>query len=328
MKIARGPCEVVTSLPEKRPNGLSWAAGEKVDRAKVKEWVKEAVSEAEGGAATVATIANKVVEKHGTILTRDVAEAVVELAQQGGVVGGIYRGKTDQQERPEQLIVGSSAAMYTPAETDVVITRASAAQRGWADDVDRTFRLSGRKGAEKLVPLLKRIGSFYTKGAKSTINLLDLYELDLLKGGKMRIQLTDATPESMKQLGELFETLANVVKLGKDTKLRVIKYPTRPTEDGRVPWLDDDPHNGEDGYYYVPLVDLVSECEQCPAAADGILVWLPEERLFGYWQPDYSELWTWAGVCWSDIVADPLHFLNAKHPRDEFKPWPKYYTFG
>ena len=48
----------------------------------------------------------------------------------------------------------------------------------------------------------------------------------------------------------------------------------------------------------------------------------------GYWQPDYSELWTWAGVCWSDIVADPLHFLNAKHPRDEFKPWPKYYTFG
>jgi len=118
------------------------------------------------------------------------------------------------------------------------------------------------------------------------------------------------------------------VKLRQLTKLRVIKYPTRPTEDGRVPWLDDDPHKGEDGYYYVPLVDLVSECEQRPAAADGILVWLPEERLFGYWQPDYSALWTWAGVCWSDIVADPLHFLNAKHPRDEFKPWPKYYTFG
>ena len=57
------------------------------------------------------------------------------------------------------------------------------------------------------------------------------------------------------------------VKLRQLTKLRVIKYPTRPTEDGRVPWLDDDPHKGEDGYYYVPLVDLVSECEQRPSCS-------------------------------------------------------------
>lgn len=193
-----------------------WAGGEKVDRAKVKEWVKEAVAQAEGGAATVAAIASKVVEKHGTIPTRDVAEAVVELAQQGGVVGGIYHGTPDQQERPEQLIGGSSAAMYTAAETDVVITRAEAAVR-WGDDEDHTFRLTGRKGAAKLVSLLKRIGSFYAKGAKSTIDLLDLYELELLKGGKLRITLEKATPESMKLLGELFETLANVVKLGNDT---------------------------------------------------------------------------------------------------------------
>jgi hypothetical protein len=214
LNLAQADYALVTPQGAKK---RGWAGGDKVDRAKVKEWVKEAVSQAEGGAATVANIANKVVEKHGTILTRDVAEAVVELAQQGGIVGGIYRGKPDQQERPEQLIAGSSAAMYTPAETDVVITRAGAAQRGWSDDVDRTFRLTGRKGAEKLVPLLKRIGSFYTKGAKSTLNLLDLYELELLKGGKLRIQLTDVTPESMKLLGELFETLANIVKLGKDT---------------------------------------------------------------------------------------------------------------
>ena len=208
-------------------NQRGWAGGGKVDRAKVKEWVKEALAQAEGGAATVAALAGKVVEKHGTIPTRDVADAVVELAQQGGVVGGLFRGKPDQRERPEQLIVGSSAAMYTPAETDVVITRAEATVR-WGADEDRTFRLTGRKGAEKLVPLLKRIGSFYGKGAKSTIDLLDLYELELLKGGKMRIQLEHATPESMKLLGELFETLANVVKLGKDTnaELEVLNPPT------------------------------------------------------------------------------------------------------
>jgi hypothetical protein len=60
-------------------NQRGWAGGGKVDRAKVKEWVKEAVSEAEGGAATVATIASKVVEKHGTIPTRDVAEELAAL---------------------------------------------------------------------------------------------------------------------------------------------------------------------------------------------------------------------------------------------------------
>jgi hypothetical protein len=197
-------------------NMRGWVGGEKVDRTKVKEWVKEAIVQADGGAATLAAIAAKVVEKHGTIPTRDVAEAVVELAQQGGVVGGIFHGKPDQQDRPDQLIAGSSAVMYTPADTDVVITRAEAVVR-WGKDQDHSFRLSGRKGAEKLVPLLKRIGSFYSKGAKSTIDLLDLSDLELLKGGKLRIQLEHATPESMKMLGELFETLANVVKLGKDT---------------------------------------------------------------------------------------------------------------
>jgi hypothetical protein len=196
-------------------NQRGWAGGGKVDRAKVKEWVKEAVAQAEGGAATVAAIASKVVEKHGTIPTRDVAEAVVERAQQGVVC--IYRGKPDQQERPEQLISGNSAAMYTPADSDVVITRAEAAKRGWFGPEDPTFRLAGHMGAEKLVPLLKRIGSFYTRGAKSTIDLLDLTDLELPQGGKLRIQLEHATPESMKRLGELFETLANVIKLGNDT---------------------------------------------------------------------------------------------------------------
>jgi hypothetical protein len=197
-------------------NKRGWVGGDKVDRAKVKEWVKEAVTHADGGAATVAAIAGKIVEKHGTIPTRDVADAVVELAQQGGVVGGIYRGKPDQQERPEHLIAGSSAAMYTPADTDVVITRAEAAVR-WGEDKDRSFRLSGRKGAEKLVPLLRRIGSLYGRGAKSAIDVLELSDLELPKGGKLKISLEQATPESMKLLGELFETLANVVKLGKDT---------------------------------------------------------------------------------------------------------------
>jgi hypothetical protein len=165
-------------------NKRGWVGGDKVDRAKVKEWVKEAVTHADGGAATVAAIAGKIVEKHGMVPTRDVADAVVVLAQQGGVVGGIYRGKPDQQERPEQLIAGSSAAMYTPADTDVVITRAEAAVR-WGEEKGRSFRLSGRKGAEKLVPLLRRIGSQYGRGAKSAIDVLEMSDLDLPKASDL-----------------------------------------------------------------------------------------------------------------------------------------------
>jgi hypothetical protein len=206
-----------------------WTGGGKVERGKVKEWVSEAIKAAPGGAATVADLTNKVVEKHGAVAPQDVAEVVVELAQQGGAVGGIYRGAPDQKERPDQLVGGSAAALFTPAATDVVITKAEAAQRGWLTKPDEAFRLEGKAAVEKLAAVLRRVGSFYTRGAKSTVGLLELSDLELPKGGRLLLRLEDVPPESMKQLAELFETLAGVVKFGKGTHAEV-EVPNPPAD--------------------------------------------------------------------------------------------------
>ena len=108
-------------------------------------------------------------------------------------------------------------------------------------------------------------------------------------------------------------------------KLRVGKYLSRPTAHGQVPSLADDPHQ-EEGYYSVSAVNLVAECEHY--WPDGILIWLPEERLFGTWQIDHLSILVLPGATWSDIAADPVRYLNGimgiGGMTEELKPWPKH----
>ena len=66
--------------------------------------------------------------------------------------------------------------------------------------------------------MLRKIGSFYERGANTTIDSLDLAEMELPKGGTLRIALSDTPPDSMKDLGEFFETVAGLVKMGDNTE--------------------------------------------------------------------------------------------------------------
>ena len=77
--------------------------------------------------------------------------------------------------------------LYTPRPNDVVITKAEAAQRGWLAEQEQVFRLAGKEGAHKLMPLLARIGGLYARGAQSKIDLLDLIDLSLPGGGTLRL---------------------------------------------------------------------------------------------------------------------------------------------
>jgi hypothetical protein len=108
-------------------------------------------------------------------------------------------------------------------------------------------------------------------------------------------------------------------------KLRVQKYLTRPTRHGQVRRLDDDPHQ-EDGYYWVPAVNLVADCEGYDPA--GLLVWLPEDGLFGTWQSDWLSILVFPGASWTDIAADPIRFINGAMGiggvTEELKPWPRH----
>jgi hypothetical protein len=100
-------------------------------------------------------------------------------------------------------------------------------------------------------------------------------------------------------------------------------------------WIDgkqlvgvaDDPHAGNKGYYAVPAINLVGSCEAYDP--EHVLLWLPEEGLYGTWDCDHWELCVFPRAAWTDIAADPLPYLNAQwYPSpavaELFVPWPKY----
>ncbi|MBW2102281.1 MAG: AAA family ATPase, partial [Deltaproteobacteria bacterium] len=90
--------------------------------------------------------------------------------------------------------------------------------KGWIAPRKEGISLSGRAGAETLFPLLRRIGSLYQRGGKTTVDNMDLLDMLLPGGGLLRISLTDVPPDSMKALGELFEVISGLVKIGDSTE--------------------------------------------------------------------------------------------------------------
>lgn len=93
------------------------------------------------------------------------------------------------------------------------------------------------------------------------------------------------------------------------------------------PFYKDDPHAGERGHYIVLAVDLIAECNGFNAW--GTLVWLPDQQMYGTWDCDHDVLRVFPGATWTDIVANPVKYLNAQwQPLGShdgiFIPWPKY----
>lgn len=191
-----------------------WAEGNKVEPAKVREGVLYTV--ARNSTATVQQVSESLTEKYGEVPAADLDEAVVTLVRENRLYA--VRGDRGQKQKPD-LIHGTIAALYNPQPGDILITPAQAAERGWIAGSRQSYSLAGREGAEKVLPLLRRLGSIYNKGAKSTIETLDLADLELPQGGTLRLQLNNVTPASMKLLSELFEVLDGVIKNGERTEV-------------------------------------------------------------------------------------------------------------
>lgn len=195
-------------------NQRGWTKASKPDPAKMRDTVLYTVRES--GTATVGMVSDNVAEQYGDVPPEEVEEVVVDLIKNGSLLA--FRGEPDQQEKP-QPISGTAAALYKPHREDLLVTPAKAAELGWVTPARRTFTLSGKEGATRFLPLLRRLGSIYNRGAKSAIKSLDLVDLELPEGGTIRIQLTGAAPGSMKALGELFEVLDSVVSPGDRTEV-------------------------------------------------------------------------------------------------------------
>ncbi|NLL17843.1 MAG: ATP-binding protein [Clostridia bacterium] len=190
-----------------------WIGGEKVDPHQLRQEVTYSIERR--GPLVFREVAAKVAEQNSDCPVKDVEDAVVTLVRMGQLVA--YQGTPEQSEKPDRLHYGPLAALYTPHPDDVFITPAQARERGWVDAASNRIVLSGKEGAEKLLPFLKRLGSIYNRGAKSTISEMDLVDLELPGGGTVRLQLRDVSPDSMKALGELFETLDAVAEKGPQT---------------------------------------------------------------------------------------------------------------
>lgn len=191
-----------------------WTEGSRVEPAKVREGVLYTV--AKNSTATVQQVSEGLTEKYGEVAAADLDEAVVTLVRESRLYA--VRGDQEQKEKPD-LIHGAMAALYNPQPGDILVTPAQAAERGWITGRRQSYSLAGREGAVKVLPLLRRLGSIYNKGAKSAIETLDLTDLELPQGGTLRLQLNNVTPASMKLLGELFEVLDGVTENGERTEV-------------------------------------------------------------------------------------------------------------
>jgi hypothetical protein len=194
-------------------NQRGWGAEARIEVSTVVPWVTTAIGDL--GATTAGTIAAQVAEKHGEVPVAVVLQAIDRIAQEGRAM--TFTGDPKQEIKPERLVHGSTAILHQVTADDAVIAPAEAAKRGWVRQEDVGYRLSGAEASARLLPILSQLGSLYNKGAKTTIGVLDLAELEIEGGGRLRLSLQDATPVAMKRLGELFEVLAGVVKPGKDT---------------------------------------------------------------------------------------------------------------
>jgi uncharacterized protein DUF499 len=191
-------------------NQRGWTGPVQVDPARIERWVASAIAEEE--TMYVTSLVQKLAEQHGDVPENAILEAVEKLRQADRLL--TYSGQCEQQDRPVDLIHGPGALLRPVHKSDVIVAPAAAVKRGWISAQSRRFSLSGRQGAQTLLPLLPRLGSFYTRGARSPIAVLDLVDLAIRGGGRLRVSLENVPPEAMQQLGEFFETLATVIQPG------------------------------------------------------------------------------------------------------------------
>jgi hypothetical protein len=194
-----------------------WGAETRIEVSTVVPWATSAIAEA--GATTARAVVERVTEQHGEIPASVVLQAIDRVVQEGRAM--TFAGNPAQEKKPGGLIHGSAAMLHQLAEDDVVIAPAEAAKRGWVHQQNIGYRLSGAEATRRLLPILGKLGGLYNRGAKTTIGVLDLVDLEVEGHGRLRISLEDATPAAMKSLGELFEVLAGVAKPGPNTSVEI-----------------------------------------------------------------------------------------------------------
>ncbi|NDY73105.1 AAA family ATPase [Desulfobacter hydrogenophilus] len=197
----------------KGANQRGWTEKGGLDPQKVKEYVKQIAGEKQ--IAQIQEIVDDFKAKHGDIQNGTIEKAITDVVQDGRFMASKDEVKDD--ETPE-LISGTAAMLYQPDAGDTIVTKAKASEKGWIQKKDHGINLTGQECTETVFPLMRRLGSIYERGGLSDIDTLDMTGLVLPNGGKLRVELIDATPDTLKDLSEFFEIMAGLVEKDNGTE--------------------------------------------------------------------------------------------------------------
>ncbi len=189
-----------------------WGVTEGPDPRKIRDYIWETAGEKPE--FTVGYLHEKINEKYSDLPEKDIHEAIRQLIRENR----IYAHKpVSGPDTETDLIRGDRAALYMPDPEDIIITPAQAVKKNLLKKEDKAFRLSGPEGTRAVMPLLRRIGSIYARGGRTSIDFLDLTGLNLPAGGTLRIGVENAGPESMKDLAEFFEIISSLIQAKENT---------------------------------------------------------------------------------------------------------------
>lgn len=195
-------------------NQRSWAPDKPVPPEQVEDWLRDALRTK--NAATVADLHADVVAKHGELPLRAFQDAAVRVVQRSK--SALYRGRPEQQDKPDELYADYAVTPVTPRAEDVLITRSEAARRGWESIGEGGERnevyLHDPSNLPKVLALLRKLASLYERGGKSTIDTIELTDWTVPGDAKLHLTLENVTPESAKTLTELFEQLDHLATRG------------------------------------------------------------------------------------------------------------------
>jgi hypothetical protein len=190
-----------------------WGPKAAPDAEMVEQWVAQVLNESRS--AHVKDILAEVKDRYGAP-EEPVREALGHLLRTDRAA--VYTGEPVQTERPEELRHGSASILYPIQPSDVVMSIAEAGSRGWTSAADRRFVREGAEIAERVLTLLPRLGGWYRRGTQTTFATLELSDLEVEGGARLRLTLENATPAAIGRLAELLEVLPLAVHVGPTTE--------------------------------------------------------------------------------------------------------------
>jgi hypothetical protein len=196
-----------------------WNPEAEPDLHQVAIWVGDALKQQQH--TKVAELVNTIKQQHGKMQDKTVLDAVDQVVQKGQAYTYSELEHTGVGEERPDLKTGSQTYFHKVRAEDHLITPAAAAEKGWVKVESRRFTLTSSTLASTLHQSFSRLGSLYSRGASTKVDILRLFNLKLSQGGSLNLDLVNVSPKEMQELAELFEVLANVTRLGQDTQAQV-----------------------------------------------------------------------------------------------------------